>query len=557
ANYTALCPFHEEKTPSFVVNPSKQIYHCFGCHKGGNVFTFLMAFEKMEFPAVARMLADRAGIRLPTKADDESDFTREKRAQLLNINHEVTDYFHRCLLESKEGELGRQYLKKRGFTQSMISRFRLGYAPLGWENLVRYADSKKIRTDYLAELGLILPRKEKGGYYDRFRNRLMFPIFNTRDRVVGFGGRALDDSEPVYLNSPESLLFSKGKTLYGLNFARESAPKVGKLCIVEGYTDVIMAHQHGFEYVIATLGTALTTHHIKSIRRFVNKVVMLFDADTAGEMASARSLDQFLTEEMDLVVARLPAGLDPYDCLVQKGADVFRDCIEQAEDLFTYRLGLISRKYNVSRVEDRVKAIDEAIESIKVIPNVVRRNLYIKQLAEALNISESVIRQRLKLTPVAKQAEAKPFICQPDIIWEEEIIELMLSRNDFIPIIRKSVSPQDFPTTEGGRITEAIFKAFDHYDKITVEILMSFVAAEPALAGRLVQIAEKNRLNTVKDCDAYLKELVSYVNNRRQAKAKPLLKQQCKELYQKGDQTEADRLLKEFMQAQAMKHIKV
>jgi DNA primase len=578
ANYRTLCPFHEEKTPSFTVNPNKQIFHCFGCHKGGNAFSFIMAYEKVGFPQAVKILAERSGIKLAI-AQPRDDATREKRTELLKINRIVTNYYHRCLLESQEAEIARAYLSKRGFTQAMISRFLLGYTLPGWSNLVDYAKDTKISLKYLEELGLILPRKEKNGYYDRFRNRLMFPIFNPRGGVVGFGGRVMDNnSEPTYLNSPESMLFNKGKSLYGLNFVKESCQKEGKLCLVEGYTDVIMAHQYGFEYVVATLGTALTTDQIKSIRRYgVNKVVVIYDADLAGNTSSERSLDLVRTAvneifktfqrhgeyknwdfydndyEIDLFVARLPEGLDPYDCLIQKnGKAIFQKCLDEAVELFTYLLEEVQHKYNLNHIEEKTKAIDEVLETIHTVPNIVKRNLYIKQLSEAMNISEDILRHRFKTTEKKRPAESRTTLSsavikpltplqEKDIRAGEELIELMLIKNEFIPIIKDSLDLEDYPNLVSRQLAEKIFDNYEEENCVSVESLLNYVADNSELASAVARISQKA---SIIDCDKHLRDLLSYINKRRgQMIENPVLKQQLRDAQLKGDHKSINHLL--------------
>jgi len=555
SNFKALCPFHEEKTASFTVNPAKQIYHCFGCHKGGNVFSFLMEHEKMDFPTAARTLAEKAGISLNLAADTEGEYTREKRANLLKINRQVADFYHRVLQSAKEAEAARTYLEKRKISKSMIARFLLGYAPAGWDNLIQFARKNNINMSYLEELGLILPRREGNGHYDRFRNRLMFPIFNTRDRVVGFGGRALDDSEPVYLNSPESALFSKGKTLYGLNFAKESAGKTERLCVVEGYTDVIMAHQHGFENFIATLGTSLTPNHIKSIKRFANQVLLVYDADQGGEIASERLLSLFLPEEIDLFVARLPAGLDPYDCLTQKGPEVFKKCLINAQDLFTCRLDIAKKKYDTNNTEGKTKAIDELLLFIRAVPNIVRRNLYLKQTSESFNIKDELLKMRLKDTPRERTREVSKDTRAPvptDIFSPaekeaaEEIIGIMLTYNNSIPIIRKLFTGIDSFNQQSKTVIEMIFEAHEKYGKVTMPILMSFISSNPDLAGWVVQITEQGKFNDITNYEERINWLNSFFTRRREEEKNASLKKQLREAQIKGNQAEIDRILKEF-----------
>lgn len=561
ANYKALCPFHDEKTPSFMVSSSKQIYHCFGCHKGGNIFTFLMAWEKVNFIDAVKLLAERSGIKLFFKEPEETS-AEAKRAELLKTNRLITDYYHRNLIDS--GDAGarsaRAYLKRRGFSQGFISRFLLGYAPDGWEHLINFARSQDIKDDCLTELGLILPRKDGQGYYDRFRHRLIFPIFNTHDRVIGFGARALDKTEPVYLNSPEGALFSKGKTLYGLNFAKESVAKSGRLAIVEGYTDVIMAHQSGFEWVAATLGTALTEYHIRLIRRFVNKVVLVYDRDQAGEIASNRTLDLFLAEEIDLLIAQLPEGLDPYDCLVQKGVETFRKSLGAAQDLFSYRLETVKAKYNLSNFNEKAQAIDEILDTVRAVPNIIRRDLMIKKLSEETHTRETFLRMRLKEKRTGRQVvpgeSADSFTSLyrlNEIKAAEDMIELMLTHNELIPQAKERLAPEDLSDESLNRITRELFQLYEKYDKVNHQMLVALLSPEPELANRVVEILQRAATQTQTDYKKYFEECLSFfTERRRRLKDESRLKERLKDAERKGDKKEIDFLLSEFMKLRKM-----
>jgi len=562
-SYKALCPFHDEKTPSFVVSPTKQIYHCFGCGKGGNVFTFLMAFEKLEFPEALRMLAERSGIKFALSKEDK--FSRAKRAELLKTNRITADYYHKLLLESKTAEVARKYLKQRGFSQGTIARFLLGCAPNDWDQLVNHARQHRWSTDGLLELGLIAPRRDtsRGSYYNKFRNRVMFPIFNTRDRVIGFGGRALDkETVPVYLNSPESYLFNKSKILYGLNFAKEVLSKTGKLCIVEGYTDVLMAHQSGLEFVVATLGTALTADHIKTIRRYVDKVILAYDADKAGAIASARTLDLFLTEDINLYIAQLPSGLDPYDCIVKKGPDVFKRCLDDAKDLFSYRVDWVKTRYDLKDLNQKTLAIDELLKSIQAVPNIVKRNLQLKQLAEALQVTESLLRLRLaeKTKPkwqqtrnqTAKQENAVKLVNLSEVRAAEQIIETMLAQNQLIPQIRQTITLTDLPTPQSAQVVQEIFNLYERYGKVTVDTLSGVLSAEPDLANWVVKIAADNAPQTPQvDHEKSLADCLSFLERRRKKILDmPQLTQLIKKAQAQNDKQEVDRLLIKYQELQ-------
>jgi len=269
SRYKALCPFHDEKTPSFMVNPTTQLFYCFGCHKGGNVFTFVMAQEKVDFPEALKMLARRAGVTV-TFSEKESSSEKEK-TELLRINRWAAEWYHRNLMDTDAGQGVLEYVDKRGISRPMVARFLLGHSPPARAALLSAARKEGLSEQRLVQAGLVRPAIEGKDACDWFRGRLMFPIFDVRGSVIGFGARSLDGSEPKYLNTAETWLFSKGRNLYGLNFAKETAARLGKLCIVEGYTDVIMAHQHGIEWAVASCGTALTEEHVRLVRRYAGE----------------------------------------------------------------------------------------------------------------------------------------------------------------------------------------------------------------------------------------------------------------------------------------------
>lgn len=323
-NFLGLCPFHAEKTPSFSVSPDKQMYYCFGCHASGTVFNFVMETAKVSFPEAVRALAMRANIPLPAAmADSPAVQAKRKEMELLyRVNKWASEYFYRQLLQSSEAEGARNYLVRRGLSADLVEKMRIGYAPAGWTNLVTAAERGKVPIDALVKLGLIAPRQQEG-YYDRFRARLMIPITDTRGRTVAFGGRVLDDSLPKYLNSPESMLFDKGRLLFGLHYASPFIRKAGRAVLVEGYMDCLSAWQFGIGHVVASLGTALTVEQARLLKRYTSQVILCYDADGSGLQAALRGLDILIRAGLQVRVAALPNGLDPDDCLRQYGADYF------------------------------------------------------------------------------------------------------------------------------------------------------------------------------------------------------------------------------------------
>lgn len=505
ASYKGLCPFHEEKTPSFQVTPAKQFYYCFGCHKGGNVFSFVMEHERATFPEAIRMLAKRYGIVVETESGARSERDREDLYQVLKW---AADTYHKHLLVAPEAAPVRKYVAERGISGDSTATFRLGYAPDEWDFLLKRARQAKVADTLLLEAGLIVPRKEKDGAYDRFRGRLMFPIFDVRDRIIGFGGRILPGSnakeQAKYINTSETSLFSKGRILYGLNFAREAAAKEGALAIVEGYTDVILAHQNGFRFAVATLGTALTRDHVRLMRRFTDRVLAVYDGDSAGEKASERSLDIFLEEDLEFRVATLPEGLDPADCFQQKGPEIFRGVIDAAIELFQYRLELARKRHDCLTVDGKTKAVDMVLGSIALVPNDVKRQLQMEKLSKEMDVPAAALVKRLaalraqlqKTTRPAAGTPAPSPVPPPAIVENvprhrretaKELLDLMLSAPALIPRVRESVPLADFPTDASRAVAEKIFAHWDRNGELRLADFLGSLE-DAALAGRLAGV---------------------------------------------------------------------
>ncbi len=518
SQYTGLCPFHEEKTPSFSVSPAKQFFYCFGCQKGGNVFRFVMEHERATFPEVVRMLARRYGIAVEPEPGYRRESQRD-RDDLYQVLKWAADVYHKHLLVSPDAARVREYVAGRGITPESTAAFRLGFAPEQWDFLLQRARKQGVPDALLLEAGLVSSNKEKGSQYDRFRGRVMFPILDVRDRVVGFGGRILPGStskeQAKYINTSETVLFSKGRLLYGLNFARDAAVKEGSLAIMEGYTDVILAHQFGFTAAVATLGTALTRDHVRLIRRFAERVVAVYDGDSAGEKASERSLDIFLEEDLEFRVATLPAGLDPCDCLNQRGPEVFRGVLSAAVDLFAYRLTLVRKRWDCTSVEGKAKAIDHVLESLALTPNEVKRRLQVELLARELDVTSALLEKRLAtlreqasrhaLRPVAAagaQVPAGPAPARtgPDSpAWlpaasepgrretARELLDIVLSAPALIPRVREALPPADWPTEGSRKVAEALFAHWDQHGELNIAGFLGSLG-DPALADRLAGV---------------------------------------------------------------------
>lgn len=390
-NFKACCPFHNEKTPSFVVSPDKQIYHCFGCHAGGNVVNFVMKYENMEFPEAARMLASKSGVDIPEGDGGGGSGEQSLSSRIYEINKLATD-FYQNVLRSEKGKKALEYLKRRGIDQDTINEFRLGYAPDEWESLRSYCVSKKIDKDLLRKAGVTIPSERGRNDYDRFRNRIMFPIFNERGNIAAFGGRVMDDSLPKYINSPETIVYSKSNVLYGLNFSRRSVREKGYIVIAEGYMDVIMPYQHGVTNIVAASGTALTSRQASMMKKYTDTAVMVFDSDQAGEAASLRGLDILIETGMNVKIATLPVGDDPDSFIKKNGKDRFEKELQSSKDLFDYKLDLLIGKLGI---RDIGGITDEMLPTISKVGNAVVQSDYLTKLAERLGVHEASLRYEL------------------------------------------------------------------------------------------------------------------------------------------------------------------
>ena len=408
-NFIGLCPFHSEKTPSFTVSPDKQIFHCFGCGVGGNVISFLMKQEGLSFPEAARHLAKRYGVSIPEgPVSPEQKRRMSERESLFDLNRRAMDYFHETLLKSPAGEKARSYLSKRGISAKTIDAFKLGFAWDGWDHLLRYFSGRRIPRTLLEKSGLILARKDNSGYYDRFRNRIIFPIFNASMQVIGFGGRVLDDALPKYLNSPETAVYNKSRSLYGIHRAKEKCRTTGTVFIVEGYFDLLTLHQHGIENAVATLGTALTAEHVRLLTRYASRMILVYDSDEAGIRSAQRCIetfwqehvdfrreDVFSEEKADTHILVLPAGHDPDSFVFENGPEAFLASASDSPGIITFLMDCAIRRHGLTP-EGKIRIISELQEPLSAINDRVAQSIYIQQLAERIGIAEAAVMERIK-----------------------------------------------------------------------------------------------------------------------------------------------------------------
>ena len=409
-NYTGLCPFHAEKTPSFTVSPEKQMFYCFGCHTGGNVFSFIMQHEGLSFPEAVRVVAGRYGIEVPDlRLSPDQKKKISERDKLFRINELSAAFFSGSLDDPQIGKQAKAYLLARGMTRKVIEGHRLGYAPGRWDALLRRLESKRVPLELIARAGLIVPRKNKNGYYDRFRDRIIFPIFNLNRQVIGFGGRVLGDGLPKYLNSPETPIYHKSRSLYGIDKAKPKARSSAKVYIVEGYFDALALHMYGIENAVATLGTALTAEHAQLLKGLVGEsgqVVLVYDSDQAGIKAAQRSIPVFEQNYLDARILVLPEGYDPDDFLRERGPDDFLKMADSALGMIPFLIDSAIQRHGLS-IEGKVRAVAQLQEPLGEIRDNVARALYVQQLSEKLNIDEAVIMQKIRRTADDRMPQRK------------------------------------------------------------------------------------------------------------------------------------------------------
>jgi DNA primase len=547
-NFKALCPFHHEKTPSFMVSPDRQIYHCFGCSESGNAFKFLMRYERMEFPEAVEILAKKAGVTLPEikKIDDK---TLSINTQLYKIN-ELATIFYKQILNSEEGLEAKNYLLKRKLTPETIKLFQLGYAPDKWDVLISHLRAKGISLSLLEKAGLILT-KESGGYYDRFRQRVIFPIFDIKSRVLGFGARILidkDKSSPKYINSPETAIYTKGRNLYGLNLAKEAIRENDYAVIVEGYLDFIMPYQVGLQNIIASLGTALTEEQARLIKRYTHNVVMVYDADSAGLMATLRTLDIFIEEGMNVKVVSLPQGFDPDLFVREKGIGGLKERIGSAENLFEYKLKILKSQHNSREIEGKAKISQEMLPTINRFKNAVLKSEYIKRLAEELKVKEEALLEELKKIKVQKTYSEVLAPSKKEALdinpTEKLLLKLMIEENELIEHVRKHLEPGDFQDERTAQIVSIMFDLVSQGKTIEPNKLINYLDDQESLEcicesvfSPDISVDHKERI--VDDC-------IKRIKNRKIVLMRQRLQEEIKMAEELGDEKKLDELRQEF-----------
>lgn len=542
-SFSGLCPFHNEKSPSFSVSQEKQIYKCFGCGESGNVITFVMKNKNMNFIDAVKYLADRANILL----EDEKRVNpiAKKKELLYKVNVEAGRFFFSNLRSNK---MAMEYFLNRGIRQETIKRFGLGYAKDSWNSLLFHLRKLGFSENILLEAGLVLTSEKTGNKYDRFRNRVMFPVFDYRGKVIGFGGRVLDDSKPKYLNSPETLVFQKGTNLYGLNFAIKSNMKERYFIIVEGYMDLISLHQHGITNVVASLGTALTVNQARLLKRYADKVIISYDADVAGQTATMRGLEILKDVGFDVRVLSIPQGKDPDEYVRSNGRDAFMKLINEAEGLVEYRIKKAGENINFKDSNDLVKYGKKVTEILAKV-NPIEKDIYIKKISENTGIREQALYDLLskEMTKNIKNQEfmnnkeenGTKLYKEPAFIKAERSLLKLCLEEEYFDYISQLISQDELILPEH----KEIFSIIKEAKKGSINNIVTFLESKSEnikVIEEVVKIKEQQVL-TGKDNKKLIQDLIKQIDSYK-------LNQKLKELKQKQKLLEAQGKIEESIQ---------
>ncbi|MDD5354982.1 MAG: DNA primase [Candidatus Omnitrophica bacterium] len=548
-NFKANCPFHNEKTPSFVVSPDKQIYHCFGCGEGGNALSFLMKYEHLDFKEALEVLAKRAGVAIQFEEQGQ-DAERTYINELYRINELACDFYHNLLLKRNDPALNK-YFQARNIKEETLKKFKIGLAPNLWDGLLNYLRAKSINIKFIEKAGLIIA-KENGGFYDRFRNRLIIPVLDIKNRVIAFGARVLDDSLPKYINSPETQIYIKGKNLFGLSLAKDAIREKDCCLIVEGYFDVIAPMQNGFMNIVASSGTALTPEQIRLLKRYTKNVIVIYDADKAGQLATLRSLDLFLEEDMFVKVVNLPKGYDP-DLLVRKfGIEKFQELVNKSMDIFDYKLDLLKNLYDTKKINEKTKIAAEMLSMIKKIKNEILKSEYIKMLAEKISVSETSLMKELnKIKLNTFQTNYDYAVTEKHAVAvhnkpEKMLVKLILEDAQIIERLKGNISPGDLQDKRLQKILDLAFNLYESHQQLKPNQIINYLDDQECidliseLSSEETLICElNNRENIIKDC---LRRIES---SNAELRLKNL-QSQIKNAEEKGNPESLDKLRNEF-----------
>mgnify|MGYP003289968288 CR=1 FL=1 len=524
-SYFGLCPFHKEKTPSFSVSVDKQIFHCFGCGAGGNVLHFIQKIENIDFKESIELLAERAGIVLPTETGSSDDKKQRLKEKIYDINQQVAMFYHENLYKPT-AKSGQEYVKKRKLDNKALKNFLIGYADSN-NSVYKFLKEKGFTEEEILESRLV-NKTERGTFIDRYRNRLIFPIQDVRGRVVAFGGRVLDNSLPKYINSPENLVYNKSRTLYGLNVAKNS--KKSEIIMVEGYMDTVSLHQRGIDNVVASCGTALTEAQGRMLKKYCDKVIISYDSDTAGQNATLRGLEILKNLGCDVRILQMEGAKDPDEFVIKYGTGKFNLLIEKAISLIEFRVKVLKNNVNLDNANDKIKFLKEIAKILSNVDNKIEQEIYLDKIADTYSISKEAIyaeinklnynkntgQKILERPKVVKKIEKK---VEPSNKREELIILLLLNgQMEIYNQIKQKISPQEFKVEVNKRIVEKLYKKYEEEKQDITNVLDLFSEDEEAIS-MLTKIMSsndeiKNDKKAVDDViNSYIKEKLTNRKN--------------------------------------------
>lgn len=547
-NYSGLCPFHHEKTPSFSVSQDKQIFKCFGCGETGNVISFVMKNKSMTFPEAVGYLADRANITLEFE-DKKLSRIQRKKENIYKINTLMGRYYYNNLSKNK---IAKEYFFRRGITENILKKFGLGYSMDGWQNAVNYLKRLGINEELMLETGFVI-KSDKGRIYDRFRNRVMFPVFDHNGKVIGFGGRVLDDSKPKYLNSPETILFQKGTNLYGLNFAIKGGLLNKEVIMVEGYMDCISLHQYGITNAVASLGTALTEKQSRLLKRYVDKVIIAYDADMAGQMATLRGLEILKEAGLEVSVLNIPMGKDPDEFIRANGKDAFLSLVKNSEKLMDYKLRKAKEGLNFSNSKD-IDSYSQRLVDIFKFLDPLERSVYIKKVAEDTKFSEQALIDLLnKKLPMDNKNEYKmnnmkeygtKLNIEPIYIkWERSVLKL-LCKDKWHKDIKNSLTEDDFIDETHKELMKLILNILNDIEFENLDKKIEIKCENPNLLKEWLNVRESEFLDNFSDIETFIKDYKYRISKYRLEEQNKRIKNNLDIFVKEGNMAKAMELVK-------------
>ncbi len=528
--HVGLCPFHSEKDPSFTVDDEKQLFHCFGCGIGGDVFTLVMEKESLSFPEALKFLAEKYNIPLPQERK-KSPQAQKLEEQLFKISENALAFFKKNLHNTQEGKSALDYLKKRNISEDTIQKLKIGYALNSWDSLLKFFQAKSISPGLLEKAGLALSRQNKEGYYDRFRGRIIFPIFNLSGKVLAFGGRTVFDAEPKYLNSPDTPIYSKGKLLYGLNFCKESIREKGEAVVVEGYTDFVSLYQGGIKNIIASLGTSLTSDQIVQAKRFAHRVIVSYDADAAGKKAALRAISLCFEKGVQIRILNLPSGMDPDSYVVKHGPDSFKNLVTKSTPGIQFLMDFFLQEKKEKTPEEKATIVKNVVEEIQKIPNSIVRSEYLKIVSEYLSVEENLLRSM-----AVKKSTDQELPEEKDLFFpaEKRLLQILAEKEEGKMIassVLEEMRKEDFE----GLSSEPVFCVLSDCHKSGNE--MDWHALREKLDPSLWSCLSKIRMETAQT--ATLEEALDCLYSLRQLSLEnrsKKLKEEIKKLEKSGEQ---------------------